>query len=1767
MSKKATFWGLGLLVALGLSATAASHWSSIAQVSAVTSTVAETDDSPKLNVTIDQTAYAPGDSANYCKYATPLSVTPAPGAEVKASENVSQIQINFYKYISIDYAWTGEIVIKKDGETVQTITSKDNALSYATGLGYDLLINVNPLTAPGTYTVDFPAKVVSVADQDGVANAAKNFACNWTFTVIKDINFSVSPAGGTQFAQISKGQQFEFLFPEGSTVSVDKKLAEPEDEKTGARFMYSNNGTTDAKQTFAMTVTLEAKGNKLVATADADFFVNMTALTDSWGAYIVIPKGAVSVTLDGETTVMPQMQSGKYYTLAIPQSAIELTPAPGPDYLKPEQLKNMTLKFNVPGTVTMKSGTMGPGGSFGYMYFCIKAYDLETKNVTGSYVAAFNITPVEGTNEFKLEMKPATNTTALQNNPENWERGAYALSISANQFTRTDEAANISAAGNILTNIGPLMVDTKQATMLPSSVVPATSALNPATGLGVIKLTFPKAVEAVSDKNIKIYKKGDEANPLFTIASNDTKYVAVSSTSVTITLPSVIKNVLGDYVLSIEEGAFRQTSGNNLPTEAITETYTFPEVLENTVSPQTGFVSELSKITITFPGATSIKIVDPEVKISVLGGAAGTSSQTTMTGEAEGNTVTFTLAKSFNTPNAYPYNIEIPGSYMIVTKDGKEYPNVPMPLTYTVEANLPPTFSPAAGNVNADKLDEIKLTPAPGLSVASYTPDVNARVKLLMLTPEGKVTNSAQYVYLQYQLKTERYQSGVNDDGEPIYENRIVKDADGSVYLQNDHLYNSEAIVSGDYALYVPATAITYSQGEGDDATEFKYKGVYNVFYNVTASATQSPISISVPPRVEELPRSFYIEAPEGCKLSYYKGFAKEMFCLTSANNINYACRPDSVFEDGRLKLTLDSAAYAVLNDPSSNYHKGLYGTWTLKLATTYGTISATSGNFSNGNFFSPIPAATFCVTDANGKTSASEATTITFNVTGPITDPVYTITPLNGSDPRTIENITIATDSDVPLATSANSIQGFIMKDGVQVGTFSTADLEQTADNIMVLNLAQPLKDAGTYNIVFPRGFFLIGTLKTPSSELRLTYNVLGLESLEVKSIDPADESVLTSFTGITLNFDDVEIESVEQAADIVYTVQNPAVDFTSTTGYKLEPVINSDKKSILLTFSEEDEAALKQAGNWPVCDPGFYTINVDPNAIIMTAADGTVYGNTFVKAVYTVAPETNIEFAPDATVEWYPELKEMTITFPDMKTVTKNEFAFAQITLSKGTTDIPVSVSVKDNVVTVTAQTAQTEVGSYTLDIPAQCLLLTPSAAGKAPYYNVPLSHVFQIAERPHVTRTTPANNSTLEFYTNTMVFFSGDPKRNYDCEAVATLAKNGEIIRETTNKSGTYFSYAGGEDDPTQINFNWSRDKKEFGAGTFTMTVPAGFVLVAGVPTPAEDLVLTYTVEGSTEYSVTPADGSVLTDLSEVVLTFPGVKSIKNNELYAESSEGGGGPNLNVGIYIVNSTADDPYPYEYTTEGNTLTLKLTPAVKLDEGTTSVSLSAGSLDLTMEDGTVRKNTPIRVEYLTPNVAIPTLTFNEEADRGDLAAGEYPQNYFAVEKVTATMPDGHKFGVINGGTTTPLILKSCDEAGNYIGADLARWCYDFAEEGTALGRQSIGFYLIAPYKVADLQNLPEGRYVVYMKKGTLTMQLDEPDEDGFDYKVCSTPVSWFFDLKSVQSVGELFGDAKEFNIYSVDGKVIKLNGNIDDVKDLEPGLYIINGRNVYLRK
>lgn len=1730
MRKKATYWGLGLAVALGLTVTAATSWQPTALFGSAIQTVAEGDATEGDDA---------GDTDADLEYKLPVSFTPADSTELKLSENVSQIEVAFKRDLkSINRMIEGDIQVLKGTEVIQTISPNDlDAVSYHAIDPYRLVLKINPLNQVGEYTIKFPAGLCTVEASNGTSSV-ETLAFEVHYTVVKDFAYDVTPGVGTYLPGLLKGQKYEITFPGATKVEIDQDIADPDEGTSttaGARFMRRQTNN----YYLASSVTLSAEGNKVTATVDQDAFYNCSS-TAYYYFYLVLPEGALKITDAEGTVTSPEYTIGNYYTVAIPPSAVELTPAGNSkEMFAPEDMKNFTVKFN--GVQGVKMGTIAS-----YKTAYLRSYNPETGVAATTNVATYNVVEnADGT--YSYTMKDATSATAQLNNPQLWEKGYYVFVLPASSFSAlTCDGKQTNCT--LTTVLPPFYVD--GVSTMSAVVAPEPGIVNPEYGLNTVKLTFTSAMEAMPDKIIKIYKKGTESTILYSFDPTNTNYVVAENSNKTwaINFPT-LENVSGEYVIDVPEGTFRQNSGSYLNNEALELTYTFPETTPMVATPANGSYllttdGGLNEVTLTFPGATKVELVDPDATTNVWQGAyadGATTNKSVVEPTVDGTAIKLTLKTPVTAANANWFWFKLPGNFYKVTVDGKEYINPPTYLRYRVQAYGAPTIAPAQGTVGVDQLKEITLTPPAGYKFVKPTSSsAYARLFYDAVGIYGSMNTSSSNGAIDYEYKC------ANDSAASL-----IVGPNNSVTLVPKAGYNVDALSAGNYVLRCTGGSTGFLRlvpEDNESATAVYWSCPFDTYYTVTSDIKTVNLDFSCPSTVEVLPETFYLSAPEGGKLENFEGIETPKLGFIVKGNTSTGYDLTATLEaDGRVKLELDSANYAKLN---TALNKLSGDSRTIVLMNYNGTTKGSS-----------LKAGIWKIPTTDGF-DINAAQTIEVRVTGPVTDPIYTFTPASGiikvaEHPTGIDQINIAVDYYLSLMPDyeANPT-GMILKDGQTFGTFNTYQTEVNNDGEVVLSLLPALTESGEYTIVFPRGFFKVGALEATSKEMSVKYTVEGLEALEVESVTPANGSVLTSFTGVTVNFKgDVEIASAV-ANDIIYSVQNPAAGAATNVGFALEAVVNPDKKSILLTFSEEDEALLKEAGQWPVTNPGYYNIPIDANHIVITAADGTMYGNTYMGVQYEVIPETNVAYTP-AEGKYFAELNEITATFDGMKTVAPLEFAFGTPSLKKGETTYTLSTPVVEgNKLTFTVDPAPTEVGDYVFNIPAHLYTLTPTDEHFAAYQNPELTHTFTIMEKPSLVRSTPANEAIVAYIANVNLLFSAPAERNKAVTEPATLTCNGDVIGSLTNKNVTYPT---NEDDPNSVDFAFFREKMST-PGAYKFTVPAGFFTVLGVPT--DEIVINFTIEEPVEWTIEPKANSMITSLPAVTLTFDGIDEIVDNKLQPDEEEGAGA------VTIVNLGGSSNYSFTTTIEGNKVILT-TNIDTVTPGQTLVTIPTGAYTLKKGNKSM-PNQEIIVTYNTSNVPVPELTgFILDQD------GNFRQNSFAAN-LTATLPEGTTYDMWLPGNVGALY--SVDQNNVIEGSNLCQWYYDFDEYGSAKGKQAVTLLCNQPLEGDDAIKVEPGNYCIRFKKGTIMVTTEayalDPDDPDNEKNmnttlVGNTDIFYYYSVLegTAGAVDSVFGDADSFNIYSVDGKIIKLNASKQDVMELENGVYIINGRTCYMRK
>lgn len=1719
MRKKATYWGLGLCLALGLSATAGYGLLPFASAGSAVQTVAD-----------DGETELPSDYADRIA----LSYTPGLEGEISTTQKLGKITVSFKRDISIKRDCEVPIVITKDGQPYQTIYASNlDAVKYSSGASaYDLDIFVDPFVKPGKYEIQFPADLVNILQQiDGEEVYKTNYGFNFAYTVVQGFDYSVTPAGGTQFDQIygeeagAKQTTWTVTFDGVTNIAVNDAVAYPDDVNAGARLAEFKSN----KYTTASTVTLSAKGNVLTITADADYTTPTTNLATQY-LVLSLPKGTLKLTNADGTFDSPAYTLGNYYVTVLPTSMLTVTPAPySKDDFDGEEFRNVTIDLGMDGFEL--------GSSF-YAKAYLYSYTPNTNAVGRVQYAQYDITLDEKGRMLTLKMQPATSETVVKGNPNLWETGWYCIQFPASALKRTIDGA---AKTCMLTNILAYHIKGLN-TVASQEILPEPGLVNPETGFSWVTMKFGSTMMAL-DKEISIYKKGEADKPIIKFAANDNQYVNMASgTLPRISFPNI--TAVGEYIIEVPEGAFRQTTGSELLNERTLIEYTIPETVETIFSIKNNDrILGVENLDITFPGATKVELTENALPIKFMRGTSAQTGYDWFASIPEGTTdkVVFTTAKPYITVNATACILNIPANYWKVTKGGKEYFNPPYTINFYVDALGHPTLVPGEGSVNAADLLSVLFNAPEGWFIDAASATV---AKLFLMPTDGSSLNTSdgntfgEYILTPVDTLSTYPPLKIGPKTNILDKRNIV------YRLIANGKHNIAALPTGKYVLRTSNSVVSnygkYNEYDVENDTLLislnKPKGPTDVYYNVTGLDQINMTTENIRPHMEILPQEFIIAAPEGYKVVPVEGFKTKFYIKAGTTNIDME---DSISPDGKLILSLDSANYEKANKNAigKTFVIGQYAT------------GATSR-------ISNINAGSIGMQNTEGTNFINARFAPTFKLTGPITDPFITYTPATGDlkiseHAAGITDITIATDKDVKNAINWESTDnGIILKDGIQIGTFNAFSFESIDDNTVKLAGFTPIEQTGSYTFIFPRGLFLYGELETASKEFAITYNVIGLDNIAIASTTPAAYEAVSQFTGITLNFDK-ELKSVKANGDLKYSVNNP---LAATPGQQvspnLVPVLNPDKKSVLVTFSEEDENALKEAGKWPVVTPGNYTFNFDKNTIVVTDAEDKEYGIEFKNVTFSVLPETNKTFAPTG---FFSSLKDMEITFTDLKAVEKYEFAMEQITVKKGEETLASTVTSNGNKLIVSLDQAVTETGDYTLNIPAFTLKLTPNEG--EPFFNNVINYTYTKQDAPGLVKTFPVDNAQIDFFTNIILYYNYPASINRackdKCKLTRTTSEKTEVLAEFSNTSNKVKAPTA-QDDPNSMSIDFFT-VKDFTPGVYTVEIPKGFFKVQGFETEAKTL--TYTILETYDITIDPPAYTTIETVPTITITFEGAEKIEAANLTPD--EDGEGV-----IALRNTSTTQDYTINLTVnvEGNKAILT-NDATKCPSGIYRLVLPHGAFKVT-GNGKTQESQEASYEYYKSNIPVPAI---------NPAPGTVDSKVL-FDDITISFSDGTKFAQINNGTGAALFKLNAD--GSRDGDAILQYLYDFNKYGSARDKTEVTLTSDWDKTKKPLEFTNGDKYAIWFTRGKLMVitdptALDPDDEESAtdDRLVSNTPIIYIYTILNSGSVESVLDENGQFNIYTVDGKVVVLDGDINDVRNLEPGLYIINGQNYYIRK
>lgn len=319
-----------------------------------------------------------------------------------------------------------------------------------------------------------------------------------------------------------------------------------------------------------------------------------------------------------------------------------------------------------------------------------------------------------------------------------------------------------------------------------------------------------------------------------------------------------------------------------------------------------------------------------------------------------------------------------------------------------------------------------------------------------------------------------------------------------------------------------------------------------------------------------------------------------------------------------------------------------------------------------------------------------------------------------------------------------------------------------------------------------------------------------------------------------------------------------------------------------------------------------------------------------------------------------------------------------------------------------------------------------------------------------------------------------------------------------------------------------------------GVYTMTIPAGIVNFnknganpctcgecyscktsrtgAGNGNYNEELTITWTIPEPATLVATPADGSVVESLTNITLEWQGAEFVEVN------------PNQMVGgakIYRILENEEEELVSELICspigEGSNIAVLDILNIPTQDGNYHVRIPKGMFTV---DGQVWEG--VSLYYTIESVEVALEQISAET--------------FVEMLMTVTPCESIE---LNPGVTSKVTLAYLDdnitEVGHY--------------EVEVLSGNT------AKFTLSTNRELVNGDYVIWIPDGQFLFD-GKPNAD----------VKIYYEGVNIVGIEGVDMDAKNLNIYSVNGMLIKRNGSLRDLNELEPGIYVVNGQKVMVK-
>ena len=705
-------------------------------------------------------------------------------------------------------------------------------------------------------------------------------------------------------------------------------------------------------------------------------------------------------------------------------------------------------------------------------------------------------------------------------------------------------------------------------------------------------------------------------------------------------------------------------------------------------------------------------------------------------------------------------------------------------------------------------------------------------------------------------------------------------------------------------------------------------------------------------------------------------------------------------------------------------------------------------------------------------------------------------------------------------------------------------------------IRFEEPYTAPGVYTVTFPAGYLTVGVPAADSllsPEVTAQFTVVGPMSYNLVPEDGAD---LQEIENIVITFDSANTVEFDGSVTLYNT-------FTKTTYYGY--LVDDNAPEFTFALSTVNPATLDEDDDLPafvtVSNLGIYELTMTGFSETMTL--GGVKGNVFnqlpIEATYVIVNEGLITTVP-ADGSTVPSIEEIVVNLNaenlamDVEYYAKNPITL--VNTATGDTwycyhpyaGTPLHAYATYTLAFTDKGGALTsvfdQVGNYVLTIPG-----IQSGANTLP------DQLFYYSVVPEGFATfNPAADSTVESLSQVVVTFSQKVAMNNDVRPAPVTLQNlntGDVwygmnpIQNTKYEGeGSQYTIDFYEDitGETPVTVDLTGDYELAIRGLYVVTNTEDVIENDADEVQVQLPVVTalYHLLSAADYLLTPASGTTVENLNNLSIAF--VDAVEFEENYMPAS-----------AMLENRTTGDVYFCYYPTavkaadvpEGYKVAYTFVWKDINGNVVSNVDL-LGAYHLTLMGMTYNgQELPyITADYLIQPDFESLYVFSPEE-------GEVQQ----LETVTLTVVGQPNVGIYEV-RPAPVVLENQETGTVY-------YCESPLKTRGEDGSSIFTIYFTELGSVNEVIVLEEGEWTLSVRG--LYYSVINADESETDIDLPNASATYYV-VNGTSGIESILG-ADSFDVYSINGMQLVKNGKADDVKALNQGLYIINGKKVIVRK